>query len=332
LDDARLSVSGSLDATSKIEKLEKETYELKQLLASANQLNDEVQEARYAAEDELQKKERELENALLLLERREEELRKDDAVSSRHNVKSSEGLEDLVEKETQLQRLLDNERATIETLRTDISELQQALETSKAEAAAANQERGEFRDQSKRHMQKVIQTESRVAALENENARLKRASQRDNSDRDSEVARLSVDLRKAKAELDSTKQTLLDVEEKLRLVEKEKENLDHELSCVRESISRLDVPALESENRRLQQEVTILQTELEASVNDEKENVGTQNEISDLNKQVTKLTEKLRSKDERIKKLEAVKLTKDKVAALKKLKVRLSDFAGLRFR
>ena len=252
-------------------------------------------------------------------------------------------LERLQEEKRQLEEALDNEAAerkqseeklmlqmgeeqraliqeaerSMQDLRKKLAAQEEALKRSEAEAYTAREDNEELRDQGKRALQNAIQIESKVAALQNENARLKRTSVNE-----SEVASLALELKNAKAERATAHQSLVKLENKLRLVDQEKNEKVRELSAVLERMSQLDVPALEEENKRLQKEIQTVSSQAAAMKERSSENNGNRTEIRSLQTQLSELAETLKSKDDRIKKLNASKLTKDQVVAIKKMKVR----------
>jgi chromosome segregation ATPase len=218
--------------------------------------------------------------------------------------------------------LIQQAESSMQKLRKDLGRLEEGLKRSEAEAYTAREDNEELRDQGKRALQNAIQMESKVAALQNENARLKRAVEDQELGKQGEAASLALELKKGKSERASAQQSLIKLENKLRLAEQEKNEKERELSSVLENISRLDVPALEKENRRLQDEVKTLSSQAAAMKELSSESSGSRTEIRSLQTKLSELNELLKSKDDRIKKLAASKLTKEKVAAIKKMKVR----------
>ena len=212
------------------------------------------------------------------------------------------------------QRVLIREaEITMENLRAENRALQQTLAKSEEEAYTARASVDDLRDQLGEKIQDVIQVESKLAAFENENARLKRNARRQESDLESEKASLRDELAKAKtATVDASR-----LSTKLKDSEHEKIRLESELKSVMDTMARLDVPALETKNRELVAEVSRLQGEIRSIEMSHLTTDGT------LQKELDELREQIKAKDQRIKKLSAVKLTKEQVAAMKKLKVRL---------
>lgn len=321
--EVRESVSASLQA---------ENHELKSLLLSSNQS---MEESR-ATIATLQAKLRQNEETLLRVKNTlEDERRQRSGTSS-----SDKDVESLELENTQLKRQIDDylgSRATfeeeqkrirgdeqrllireaeeeMEKLRVENINLRKSSAKTEVEAYTARANSDELRDELKEKMQEVIQIESKLAAYENENARLKRSARRHESEIDSEKTKLAQELETTKSDLAQAKSMIT----KLHDVEKEKSALVQELQSVMATMSRLDVPSLEKEKRDLTSELSRLKAELMRKESAENSSFDS---VKSLQRQLAEYKIEMDAKDERIRKLSAVKLTKDQVAALKKLKV-----------
>jgi chromosome segregation ATPase len=342
---AEQSQSNANNIATELEDLKQENIELKQLLASSNTSVEEARAAAQTADAELEKKNRQLEEAQDRLSELQEELRELDCPNEaegriREVLEQKLQLEAMLEKEREdrqrseeeLKRLMGEEQRiliqeaeqTMSELREETARLQEALKNSETEAYTARQLKEELQDQYDLAVQRANKVQERIAAMESENSSLRRASNRQNTEKESEIASLTTDLQKMTDARDSALRVALDHERRLELLEQEKEDKQRELASVLETMSRFDVPGIEAENQRLQSEIENLQSRLAVAMNTQKENVASTGELTNLRAQLAQMQKNIRTKDERIKRLEQVKLTKEKVAAFRKLKVRFS--------
>jgi hypothetical protein len=198
---AEQQAAGSSQVDFKIEVLRNENNELKQLLAVSNTSIEEAREAAHSADAELEEREKQLEEAMALISQQEEAIRLAGNTDGGSDELYAE-LERLQEEKRQLEEALDSEAAerkeseeklmlqmgeeqraliqeaesSMQDLRKRLAAQEEAMKRSEAEAYTAREDNEELRDQGKRALQNAIQIESKVAALQNENARLKRTS------------------------------------------------------------------------------------------------------------------------------------------------------------
>jgi chromosome segregation ATPase len=339
-----------------IELIRSENTELKLLLVNSNRSIEEAREAAITATLEVEENKQMLEQSYQRLAILEDEL--SEALTKASNVPHSENIQNELQKALEAKsnsdKLLEGERAdrkrseddlkrqmseeqralireaeqTMQVLRSELAVLEQASKRSAAEAYAAREMKEELDDQNRRTQEQVLQLESKVAALENENTRLRRSSNRQDNERDSELATLKASLQQAKADRRETQAALRDLETKLDITKNEKESAEHNLSVALEKLNAILARGLEDENRRLTMELTKLKQDIASARTDIKENALSAKGERDLRAQIDQLQETLQTKDDRIKKLEKCKLTKDKINAIQKLKVRALSFVG----
>ena len=226
-----------------------------------------------------------------------------------------------MQKEVELKTRLEEERRTLiqdaETamvsLRKEKEELVEKLQKTEAEAYSARQNAEELRDEVKRNIDKSIQIESRLAALENENSRLKRSAARNEDERTSETSVLKSELKRAKDEAASARDAQHALESRLTVYEERLGQKEKEIKQLLQNTADLNVPQLE-------REIKELRSKLNAATQQLQEKERSVASVEELSEQVQQLKAQIVAKDERIQKLDKSKLTKDKVAALKKMK------------
>lgn len=185
--------------------------------------------------------------------------------------------------------LIQEAESTMRNLQTELRKTKESAKQLEAEAYAGRQENQDLRQRSSTAL-------TRVTELEIENERLQVALDEAIRKQSSETKRLSLEAKAAKEAEYATKQTVRDLEQKLR------DSLDVN--------AKLSMEAKECKMLRVT--IKSLQTELEAVTNSG----------SGRDEAITQLRDELRVKDERIIKLEKLKFTKEQAAQLRKLKVR----------
>jgi chromosome segregation ATPase len=225
-------------------------------------------------------------------------------------------------------------------------QLKSALAQSETEVYTLKQEWEETADENKRLTSKMLESQKNLALLESEVSLLKSKNfdltidnkdlvsklnfiQKDRGLNDvrsnEEFAKVSSELNRVKAENYEVSQRALDLEETVHNLEKRCEKLLDESHSERKR--RLDIertlPSLEAEIEKLKQSVQEKESSYRAQILANKENAMDSNTMKNMLEEVKNLKLEIKNKDARIKKLEAVRLTKEQCAALKKIKVRL---------
>jgi centromeric protein E len=185
--------------------------------------------------------------------------------------------------------LIQEAESTMRNLQTDLRKTKEAAKELEAEAYAGRQENQDLRE-------RLSSALARVTELEIGNERLLVAVDEAIRNQTSESMRLSLEAKAAKEAEYATKQMVRVLEQKLR------DSLD--------ANAKLSMEAKECKMLRVT--IKTLQTELEAVTNSG----------SGRDEAIAKLRDELRVKDERIIKLEKLKFTKEQAAQLRKLKVR----------
>ena len=275
----------------RIQVLEAENLEMKQLLLASNQSIEEAREAANSAENMVQRKNVELQECLERLGELETRLehvsqnplpanspgdgqqlvealsekasleRKIADLQSEHAESVSQLKHQMGEEQREIIRQAD---ANMDTLRNELANFESLLKKTESEAYIARKQKEELEDKNKKIAESVVQLESKIATFKNENARLKRAS-------------------------------------------------------TQESIRG-------NENKRLKEEITTLENEvasLKESLDDGKK---LQEELEQSRSTIQEMTQRIKEQDDRVKKLEEAKLTRDQYKALKKLKEEHADY------
>jgi centromeric protein E len=214
--------------------------------------------------------------------------------------------------------LIKDAEEAMQSLRSEKKKLETDAERTESEAYAARQLAEELRDEIKQHIDKSIQTESRVAALENENSRLKRSAARFQDDKSTEASALQTELKRAKLDIASARDTQHALESRLAVYEERLGHKENELQHVLQNMKQLDVPGLEKE-------IQELRTALDSANNHLHVAAEKDTEVAQLTVQIEEMSALIKIKDDRIQRLESVKLTKEKIEALKKLKKERSE-------
>eukprot|EP00977_Amphora_coffeiformis_P003807 scaffold765_cov160-Amphora_coffeaeformis.AAC.8 len=313
-----------------------ENDELKGLLAAANHTIEELKSTQEGAHTRLEMAEKrvlELEEVLTTLQEDQPLSGTEGAVPgdadiehlrseiSRLEATVSEMKDSRSKLEEELKTRLDEERRilindadeVIKSLQTQKQELQESLEKSESEAYASRQLTEELRDEIKQHIDKSIQNESRLAALENENSRLKRSAARFEDEKDSKASALKIELKRARDEAACARDTQHALESRLAVYEERLGQKENELQRLIQSTYDMNVPALEKE-------ILELKTTLQDTNHRLQKAESVASRVEDFANQVKQLTSEITAKDDRIQRLEKSKLTKDKIAAMKKMK------------
>ena len=244
------------------------------------------------------------------------------------------------------QRLLIQEAETeMFSLRTDRDQLKSALAQSETDVYTVKQENEELLDENKRFESKVLESQKDISSMESELSQLKSVNfdlniektglsskiksihkergLRDNKTSE-EVVKIASELNRVKAENYEVRQQALDLEDTVQNLENQCEKCLDESQTERKR--RLDVeailPVLEAEIQKLKQRAQEKESANQIQAIANKENAANSNVVKKLQEQVKDMKKETKSKDARIKKLEAVRLTKEQCAVLKKIKVR----------
>lgn len=340
--------SSNSSAESQVEALQGENKELKLLLVDSNYSVKDAREAAEAAVHARSVLELELNQANQKISNLECAMKKvaDMQIHGSHqNDNIQNRLEQLTAEKQQFESALKNEREdrrrseahlkrlmgeeqrsliqdaeqTMGKLRDEIANLQHSLQIADAEAYASRQMKDNLEDQQKLALSRGIQLESKISALEKENARLRRASARQDSDRDAEIATLRSNLQTEKAERLNLQKSATALEKQMELAKVNEEKAVRDLTLVRKELACMGGQNIKAENSRLQAEIKQLQA-VEAEAKTIIETVHRE-QMHELRTQLSEMTKRIESKDERIAKLERSKLTKEKIAAIKACKV-----------
>lgn len=340
----RLKLSSLESYGIEVDILQNENNDLKQLLANANCSVDEARLAAKEIADQLTDKSIALDLLLKQLDTKESEIR---ILTERQSANQNrEEVRKLTDEKEHLERLLKNEldgRAQFEMeikrrmsdeqsaliqeaeqamrgLRGELDLKTNALKRSEAEAYAAREVKDDLEDQCRRTLDRTIQLESQIAALENESTRLRRQSNRQEIEYESEIGKLTERLSHANREKQESQILIRELKDTVNSTERKLEIVSQELSHMRGQLSATSKKnqQLTSEADRLNKEIGDLQTAL-------KGNVTLNDKLKEMEHDNNKLRQKLKSYVERCEKLESSKLTKDKLEAIKKLMVSCSS-------
>ena len=216
------------------------------------------------------------------------------------------------------QRLLIQEAETrMETLRTRMAELEKKLTESETEAYTAREANEKHRDEAKRSEKAITRLNREIGMLKEDAQEAKQSKADFEEETNAKISKLVSSGNAIKAELYASKQTVLDLTERLRVSASIEESVTREANMARERAAGLErqLQALEEQNAALQDELLKVKSSIE--------NSGPSSGDSEaLTLKVKEMKKELASKDRRIKHLQSVKLTKDQCAQLKKQKVR----------
>ena len=318
-----------------------ENKELKQLLANANYSVEEGRISRKEMTKELYEKSQSLEILQMQFDNMENEMR--NLAERQSTGQQLAKIQDLVienerlelflvnEKECRVQfeadlrgrmsneqtRLIQEAEQAMRGLRGELEFKTSALKRSEAEAYAAREIKDDLEDQYRRTLDRAMQLESQIAALEMEANKLRRLSHRHQVDHESELVALKERLSSATSEKQENQSLINDTKETVNKLREEIYEVGQDLSAARE-LNIASNNKLEQKNSQLVSELHRLMREIELLQENAKEyNV----KVKEYEYENDKLRQKLQAYVDRCEKLESSKLTKDKVAAIKKLMV-----------
>eukprot|EP00934_Nitzschia_sp_Nitz4_P004282 Nitzschia sp. Nitz4//scaffold303_size22340//9389//16391//NITZ4_008567-RA/size22340-processed-gene-0.14-mRNA-1//1//CDS//3329547057//4272//frame0 len=362
--------------TDEISQLKEANMELKQLLMSANESEERLRSRESTLENELEMRGRELEDTQYRLSLVEEELQQSELAFS-EKINESRLADDsevaLLQQEVQSlrsdlasqrsqyeasqaeleKRMGDEQRVLIsegekimESLRATVSDLEERLRVSEAEAYRARQLAEEAQDQRDQYEKSLKSHDSSVDSLKGTL-----------SQRESEISELQAELKRVRTDCYAFKESAIEMKDKVRKASREsdrahreKEKAESELASLQrkmEGLQRL-CSEHEAESKRLHialRDSAASLSELEQT-SKEKESLKVQVQVlerektdlakelakskavssdapvsQDLRARVDQLVSQIQQKDQRIKKLEAVRLTKEQVESIKKMKM-----------
>ena len=316
-----------------------ENKELKQLLANANYSVEEGRVSRKEIAKELYEKSQSLEILQMQFDNMENEMR--NLAERQSTSQQLAKIQDLVienerlelflvnEKECRVQfeadlrgrmsneqtRLIQEAEQAMRGLRGELEFKTSALKRSEAEAYAAREIKDDLEDQYRRTLDRAIQLESQIAALEMEANKFRRLSHRHQVDHESELVALKERLSSATSEKQENQSLINDLNETVNKLREEIYEVGQDLSAARE-LNIASNHKLEQKNSQLVSELHRLMREIELLQENAKEY-----NVKEYEYENDKLRQKLQAYVDRCEKLESSKLTKDKVAAIKKLMV-----------
>ena len=295
--------------------LEVENLELKKLLSSSNEIVEESRRAAIEAESLLQLKEHELALKDVEIGELNEQLTRGRSAGPDSSELLAQKLElenvivDLKKTHERslcdLKQLMGEEQRDIirkaelnmAALREEVAELKKALEKSETEAYYARQSKEELEDKNKLAVRTATQYEQRIEFLE---AEVRKASELERWI--STVENERDELKKSLAEMDLITSELAAANLKVNELQGEKKSLEAKLESLENANAvQRSADSIQSENR-LKKIKTL------------------ENQIENYEKAIRELRHDMEKKDERIKKLDATKLTAKKIEAMKKIK------------
>jgi chromosome segregation ATPase len=350
---AKLSASACSEVNVGIQS---ENKELKLLLSNANNSIDEARMATREMTKELELKSFTLGSVRKELAAKENEIRQM-MEKSASDLQLSEDVHKLMEERESLQRRLseeldnrsqfemefkrrmsDEQRAliheaeqTMHGLRMELESKSQALKRAETEAYAAREAKDDLEDQCRRTLDRSIQLQSQISALENENTRLRRISNRQGVEHESELSALRERMSLANVERQEHQLLVRDLEQNVTHLNKEQERIFNELVKAQEELKNVLSNNFEQRNAQLVYEVEQLNKEVAFLKESTKENVSPVDKVKQLEGDNDRLRQKLKSYVDRCEKLESSKLTKDKLEAIKKLMVCQSNRLPIAF-
>jgi chromosome segregation ATPase len=259
--------------------------------------------------------------------------------------------EDLMHQMGEEQRaLLQEGENQMSSLREELQECEAKLSQAESEAYTARQHVEELHDERRSLDEAYHGLKNQVTTLDSANIKL-----------EAQVSELQSELSKAKSECYALKESAIDMKEKMRRsardyekAMKENEVAAKDVVTLRKKVGSLEkqIESNQTENSRLRkkyqdveksekhlmalkEEVTAKTLEIEylqkkiTDLEREKQEASTETERRVTRKtrseglDVERLKEELQQKDQRIKKLEAVRMTKDQMAKIKSIKVRI---------
>jgi prefoldin subunit 5 len=206
-------------------------------------------------------------------------------------------------------------QATLERKESQASVLQSDLNKSRAECYALKESAIEMKDKMRRAARDSVKASRECEMASSELSVLRRkitSLESVNTEERGESQRLK---RKLLANLDDESKA---EEDRSLAVER----LHKEIESKKSRIDKLDglLSELKKENEGTSVELRKLKAKEAASVEQNKENSGNTVEVNKLQEKIGRLTDEAKQKDKRIRKLEAVRLTKEQVESTKKMK------------
>lgn len=376
-----LSHDRAVELETELAEVKRSKIELNQLLVSTNESEQRLRDQANTLENELQAKERDLEDSQFRINQLEEELQqteiafeerlRDESHETR-NINDASLANELDDLRTTLQQersdrekaeaslkqqMADEQRLLVqegekmmEALRTKLFSLEKRLSESQDEAYTSRQSLEKLRDTKSKLEKQYAASSVTVQSI-----------QQQTEEQTTRISELEKHLHKAKTDSYEAKETSIESKEKLRKAMREvekanqdKEVLGSELSVLKRKISTLEKTNLEvsteAENLKLRmregdnsqegvlqlsQEIENCKVELEKKSDEivklkseilEQRNTPAMRTRSsakpnrELENKVEQMKTQIKQKDQRIKKLEAVRLTKEQVESIKKLK------------
>jgi chromosome segregation ATPase len=336
-----------LNANAKVEADHRENKELKILLNNANNTIEELRETTKNMINQLEAKSLTIESIRNELAKKQDQIRQmtETITLDRQSLGNVQKL--LEEKENlqaQLKEVIDNrskfevelkrrmsdeQRAlineaekTMHGLRVELEAKSQALKRAETEAYASREMKDDLEDQCRRTLDRSIQLESQISALENKNTRLRRISNRQGLEHESELSALRERISLATLEKQEHQIIRRDLEQNVIHLKSEQNRIVSELLRTREELENVLSKKFEERNAQLAHEIERLTKEIESLKESSNENMPSVDKVKQLESDNDRLRQKLKSYVERCEKLESSKLTKDKLEAIKKLMVR----------
>ena len=335
-----------------IDTLRDENKELKQLLANANKGIDEARTAHKETAKQLSEKIIALDQVLNQLDAKDDELQ---YLKEEYNVREKvdemeillnekERLEGLLEIEmtnrlqfetelkqrmsTEQHKLIQEAEQEMGRLRGELEYKTNALKRSEAEAYAAREMKDDLEDQCRRTLDRAIQLESQIAALETEANKFRRISSQQETVHEIEINTLKERLSLAAREEQENQALISDLNKMVNTLQRKVEKNGRDLSITREQLNQASTEKteLEKKNHLLSNELQRANKELENLQKTGEESFILIGKIKEFELDNDKLRQKLKSYVDRCEKLESSKLTKDKLEAIKKLMVSYSGY------
>ncbi|KAL7559179.1 hypothetical protein ACA910_013188 [Epithemia clementina (nom. ined.)] len=178
-----------------------------------------------------------------------------------------------------------------------------ALRKSESDAYAAREMISDLQDERDYNVEKVRELENQITALQNEFSRMQRCARRQEKEKETHIENMKSDLKRLQADFDIASRKTLEYGEILRDAEYKLEK------------SRKEIIAKDKEINAMQEMIKRLDSEREAT-----NSSSAVSEADKLRVTTESLLHELAAKDERIQKLEKMKLTKDRVDLFKKMK------------
>jgi chromosome segregation ATPase len=348
-DSVREARDAALAAEDELEEKEREVQSLLQQLADSEEnlrvATDKLSaldgQAGSSVNDELQQRIDELSNEIAAAKLELKNERSEQKIAT----------EELKRQMAEEERALVNEaESRMAALNGRVVELTASLSTSEAEAYAARQELEDLQDQNKRledvalEVDMLRQSEKRLKdqvsslsearlELQSQLSQAKQQLESQSQDSDREVVETIAELNRVKNECFEAKQKGIDLSHQVEQLVQENSSSAREIRLFREKTAVLEssLSKLEDENQTLSSRLR----DLEHTQSQQKDTAVQLVELDELNSRIRELESIIGKKDDRIAKLQKVKLTKTKVAEINKLRVspyRIYTSSSLRYR